>query len=438
VGLDFLSHPFWDKYLDFEERVEAQDRIFAILSRIIHIPMHQYARYFEKYRNMAARRHVVELAPEAVLLGFREEITQGGTLPKGERELDQELRTRLDAWHLELFNRTQAETTKRWTYEQEIKRPYYHVNELDDTQLTNWRKYLDFEEGEGDYVRTKFLYERCLVTTANYEEFWMRYARWMFAQSGKSEEVRNIYQRASCIYIPIAQPTIRLLYANFEESEGKADVAAAVHEAILDKMPDHIEAIVSLSSLDRRQYGVQAAINRLNAYINSEHTSSSTAGALISEWARMVWRSKGSADDARQIYLSAETNHPGAPAFWINWLEFEMMQPSSEDEEVERYQRVKYVFDRIRGNALLPPELVKALAERYFAFLKERGGKEAMKEFMQLDREINGPMNTANGTTDAPAGKGLGLAFQKSGVIAANPASGYPAQQAATPTNGWQ
>jgi hypothetical protein len=33
--LDFLAHPFWDKYLEFEERLEAPEKIFAILDRVI-------------------------------------------------------------------------------------------------------------------------------------------------------------------------------------------------------------------------------------------------------------------------------------------------------------------------------------------------------------------------------------------------------------------
>jgi len=54
VGLDFLAHPFWDNYLEFEERAEAQDKIFSILERVVKIPMHQYARYFERYRQMVS------------------------------------------------------------------------------------------------------------------------------------------------------------------------------------------------------------------------------------------------------------------------------------------------------------------------------------------------------------------------------------------------
>jgi len=34
---------------------------------------------------------------------------------------------------------------------------------MDIPQLTNWRRYLDFEENEGGDTRIQILYERCLV-----------------------------------------------------------------------------------------------------------------------------------------------------------------------------------------------------------------------------------------------------------------------------------
>jgi len=231
VGLDFLAHPFWDKYIEFEERLECEDKIVAILDRVIHIPMHQYARYFERFRQLAQTRPLEELLPSDTLAQFRQEVmaeppaaVQAGQqqikMERGELEIEREMRVRIDNFHLEIFSRTQTETTKRWTYESEIKRPYFHVNELDEPQLVNWRKYLDFEEVEGDFTRTQFLYERCLVTAAFYDEFWYRYARWMSAQDGKEEEVRNIYQRASMAFVPITYvlPVLlspRSLYADF-------------------------------------------------------------------------------------------------------------------------------------------------------------------------------------------------------------------------------
>lgn len=391
VGLDFLAHPLWDKYIEFEERSDAHDRIFMILSRVIHIPLHQYARYFERYRVLAKSRPLTETAPMEIITKYRDEVLrESGPKQKNERELEQELRNKINAFHMEVFQRTQTETTKRWTYESEVKRPYYHVTELDEGQLSNWRRYLDFEQAEGSYVRTKFLYERCVVTAADYEEFWLRYARWMMAQEGKEEEVRNIYQRASCVFVPISQPAVRSYYAQFEESQGRPEVAIAVYEAILMHMPSHTESIISLANVHRRQHGLQVAIDLLKTYVEHPECTIITRGTLVSEWARLAWRVSGKSDDARKVYESNKKQYSDCGPFWIAWLKFELQLPTSEAGEPACYKRIKSVFDQIRQSRL-PPDVVQDLAGRYFAYLAERGGKDAMVEYMQLDKEISGP-----------------------------------------------
>ena len=392
VGLDFLAHPFWDKYLEFEERSDAQDRIFEILGRIIHIPLHQYARYFERYRNMTRNRPITETAPPQVISQFRDTILrESGPKQKSERDIEQELRPKIDEYHMEVFQRTQTETTKRWTYESEVKRPYYHVTELDEGQLANWRKYLDYEQSEGNYERTKFLYERCLVTAADYDEFWLRYARWMLAQEGKHEEVRNICQRASCIFVPIARPAVRTFYAQFEESQGRPDVAIDIYEAILQNLPNHTETILALANTHRRQHGIASAVALLEKYASDPDCPSITRGTLISEWARLVWRASGKAEEARKVYKSNKQTYLDCMPFWAEWLKFEMQQQTSEGEEAACYKRIKGVFEDIRRSRL-PAAVIQDLAGRYFAYLRERGGKDAMVEYMQLDKEINGPI----------------------------------------------
>lgn len=393
MGLDFLAHPFWDKYLEFEERLEAQEKIFAILNRVVHIPMHQYARYFERYRHLAAHRPVQELVPAETLARYRTEIEQEGQQSKAERgdvEIERELRARIDNFHLETFSRTQTETTKRWTYESEIKRPYFHVTELDEGQLANWRKYLDFEEAEGDYTRASFLYERCLVTCAYYEELWQRYARWMLAQPGKEEEVRNIYQRASMFYVPIAQPAVRLQYAYFEEMCDAVEKAKQIHEAILDKLPGHIETIISLANLSRRHGGLEASIGVYKTHIDSTQCDISAKAALVAEWARLLWKIKGSVDEARQVFQKNQHWYLDSKAFWTSYLKFELEQPTNAETEPTQYKRIKQVYDDVRKKSNLAPPTVKDLSHEYMAYLLERGTKEAAKEYMTVDREVNG------------------------------------------------
>ena len=389
VGLDFLAHPFWDKYLEFEERLEAHDRIFPILDRVVHIPMHQYARYFERYRHLAQSRPLNELLPADMLAQFRAEIVTEGP-DRGDLEIEREMRTRIDNFHLEIFSRTQTETTKRWTYESEVKRPYFHVTELDEGQLVNWRKYLDFEEVEGDYNRTQFLYERCLVTCAYYDEFWLRYARWMLAQPGKEEEVRNIYQRASMLYAPISRPAVRLQYAYFEESVDRVELAKDIHQAILINLPGHIETIVSLANLSRRHGGLDAAIEVYKSQIDSLQCDIYAKAALVAEWARLLWRIKGSVEEARQVFQKNQHWYLDSRPFWINYLFFELEQPTSAETEQMQYKRIKQVHEDIRRKSHLPPLTIKDLSHYYLIYLQERGGKDAIKEYLTLDREING------------------------------------------------
>ncbi|KAL3473543.1 hypothetical protein BJX99DRAFT_248851 [Aspergillus californicus] len=403
VGLDFLSHPFWDKYIEYEERVEASDKIFGVLSRVVHIPMHQYARYFERYRQLAQTRPLTELASPEIISQFRAELeaASGEAAPgaKVDAEMERDLRLRVDGHHLEIFSKTQTETTKRWTYESEIKRPYFHVTELDEAQLVNWKKYLDFEEAEGSYPRTQFLYERCLVTCAHYDEFWQRYARWMSAQAGKEEEVRNIYQRASYLYVPIANPATRLQYAYFEEMSGRVSVAKEIHEAILINIPNHVETIVSLANTCRRHGGLDAAIEVFKSQLDSPQCDLGTKAALVAEWARFLWKIKGSTDEARQVFQKNQQYYMGSQAFWKSYLEFELDQPTSAATETAQYQRIKAVIEDIRSHSSLSSDVARELVQIYMVYLLERGTQDVAKEYMTLDREVHGPASVSSAKT---------------------------------------
>lgn len=94
---------------------------------------------------------------------FRAEIANQGQREKSNEEIETEMRYKIHHLKSEIYCATQSEVQKRWTFEVEIKRPWFHYKPLDEAELVNWRKYLDFEQGEGDKERVVKLYERCLV-----------------------------------------------------------------------------------------------------------------------------------------------------------------------------------------------------------------------------------------------------------------------------------
>lgn len=386
MGLDFLSHPFWDKYIEFEERVEQPQNVFAILERIVHIPVQKYREYFEKFRTLAAYRPLEELGSAIPLSQWHAEL-QSSTTQAGTQELERDIRTRVDSHYLAVYNATQGEVMKLSVHEDGIKRPYFHVTEIEESELMVWRKYLDFQESESNYERTKFLYERCIVICALYEEFWLRYVRWLEAQHDKTEEARIVYQRASTVFVPITKPTIRLHYALFEEVQNRVQVARDMHIAVLEQMPAHIDTMVSLANLERRHGGIDAAIEVYKSYITDPQTDLFAKGALVAEWANMLWKVKGSPDEARDIFRSQAEYYAGSRPFWVSYFFFELRQPETGGKQ---HQRIKKVFEDIAQRSQILPAAIQDIAAHYKAYLLESGTTGAAKEFLKVDREING------------------------------------------------
>jgi pre-mRNA-processing factor 39 len=305
-------------------------------------------------------------------------------------ELERQMRQAIHQFYYEAYTQTQQEVTSRWNYEQAIKRAYFHVTELEDAELDNWRKYLDYEEKQGDFQRTSFLYERCLVACALYDEFWLRYARWMFSQ-GKEENTRLIYMRASCVFVPISAPTVRLNWARFEEKLGRTSVARDIYVSILDQAPGHEETLISLANVERRHEGNDAAVRVLEEYILQ--SNSQIGGILAAEQVRILWQCKGAVDEARQVFTDKHERFPDSREFWLKYLQFEVAQPSSDQEEA--HKRIKAVHESMRTNGRFSTQVSRELSSYYMDYLLNRGGKDAAEEYMQLDREVNGYVSSA-------------------------------------------
>lgn len=318
------------------------------------------------------------------------QLENQGQSEKPVLEIERQIRQKIHEHSYESYSKTQAYVTARWNYEQAIKRAYFHVTELEDAELDNWRKYLEYEEKQGNFERTSFLYERCLVACALYDEFWLRYARWMFSQ-GKEENARIIYMRASCIFVPISSPTIRLNWARFEEKLGRTSVARSIYESMLDEAPEQTETIISLAGLERRIEGNDAAVRLLEEYIG--RSNNKTGGVLAAEQARILWQCKGAVDEAREVFKGKHERFLDSHEFWVKFLQFEVAQPAAKQEEA--HTRIREVHESMRTKGRFSSDVSKQLSQIYMAFLLDRGGKGAAEEYMQLDKDVNGYVSSA-------------------------------------------
>jgi len=208
------------------------------------------------------------------------------------------------------------------------------------------------------------------------------------------------------------KPTVRLHYAIFEESEGRVDIARDVHAAILYKLPAHLETIVSLANLQRRHGGIDAAIDVYSQFLKGQECDLFAKGTLVAEWAKLVWKIKGAPEEAREVYQKNAQWYNESRPYWVNYFFFELQQPTSAKMEPIQYERIKGVMQAICQKSQIGPAVIKDIGKYYLEYLLERGTADAAKEYLKVDREINGSVSVRTNKVRLPEDtKGMGSLY---------------------------
>ncbi|CUS21388.1 LAQU0S03e01442g1_1 [Lachancea quebecensis] len=179
VGLQFLSHPFWDKFIEFETKHEQWKNVLAIYHEVSRVPLHQYSKYYTAYKQLAERNDTG--------IKIKEDIDQ-------------------------VFANTQKLVNEVWRFESQIAQSFFNVGPLRQKELDNWDQYLNFvidsKHFPASLVKSTFL--RCLIPCWNYEHFWLRFTKWLEEHS-ELEECLDMYQKG----INVISPEMRTLRQQF-------------------------------------------------------------------------------------------------------------------------------------------------------------------------------------------------------------------------------
>ncbi|KAI3966312.1 hypothetical protein MKW92_029808, partial [Papaver armeniacum] len=214
---DYLSYPLWDKYIEFESSQEEWGRLTTIYMNILKSPNEQLGRFFARFK---------ELLPN---------------LPRTA---------------VQIYEKSEKFNSKIVGFETAIKRrPYFQVDPLDSSDLSNWHDYLNFIEQEGDFnkvcmkltvcsgYRFSSCTERCIIACANYPEFWERYVLSM-KDKGRMDLVNKALTRATQIHVE-RRTEIRMFTAKFHELSGHIEEARAAYQLLYSgSSPGRLEAIV--------------------------------------------------------------------------------------------------------------------------------------------------------------------------------------------------
>lgn len=321
VGLDYLSGSLWDKYATVMAR-QSPSKAFAVLRRAVAVPCNKVAELFQKAEGLSSSIVTEEVVSAGELLDLTSRVeaeNPGCSAESLEDARKQKLMEELSSQ----FAVTRGEAEKRQRFEDVLKRFYFTVLPVDDTQLSTWRQYLSFEEAEVEeknFARLKALYERCIIPCCFYLEFWIRYSRFLEMKVGDVEAAREVLTRAAEKFMT-KRPGARLALAQFEEVHGDAGAARQHYETIINQIaPTHLESLIKFANFEKRQGDLSKAIE---LYTKAVEVSTDAQRPYVAAHAAQCAAQANEADKGREFLEVAKEQGAKSLSFWMAFLSME-------------------------------------------------------------------------------------------------------------------
>lgn len=387
AGTDFRSDRLWEAYINWETEQEKLANVTAVYDRILGIPTQLYSQHFQRFKDHVQNSNPKHFLSEEEFVQLRLELAAANK-PSGEEEEEEEppseelppgtedlpdpakrvteienMRHKVIEARQEIFNHNEHEVSKRWAFEEGIKRPYFHVKALEKTQLSNWREYLDFELENGTPERVVVLFERCLIACALYEEFWIKYAKYL--ESYSTEGVRHVYKKACTIHLP-KKANIHFLWAAFEEQQGNIEEARGILKSLEDAVPGLAMVRLRRVSLERRHGNMDEAETLLRDAIQNGKNAAESSFYSV-KLARQLLKVQRSIGKARKVLLEAIEKDETSPKLYLNLLELEYSGDVQQNEA-----EILACFDRAI-NSSMPLESRVTFSQRKVDFLEDFG-----------------------------------------------------------------
>eukprot|EP00897_Mesotaenium_endlicherianum_P007624 jgi/Mesen1/6890/ME000353S05909 len=319
VGSDYLAHLLWDKYLDFELKKEQWTNVAQLYSRILQIPLQQLDQgdaEVSMEETSAPAETPAEPSVEAPADAQAKAPAKGG-------KTDAEQLAEYLAVREAYYKASKERDGKIREFEVLIKRPYFHVKPLDELQLANWQRYLDFIEKEGDLAKIINLYERCLIPCASYPEYWIRYIQRMELDKELERAAAALY-RATAVFLK-HRPEIFVFSAKYKEQQQDIEGARADYKTAISLAPGLVEAIIRQANFERRQGGVEAACVLYDGLIEAEQAKedSKSFPFICMQYARFLDLAVKDTEKARTVYGLGVGKVQSSKTLWQAAIAFE-------------------------------------------------------------------------------------------------------------------
>lgn len=323
--------------------------------------------------------------------------TEDPSIAPGEEEPDDHVRNedeasaikdKILAQRRKIHKATVTAVTARWTFEEGIKRPYFHVKPLERCQLKNWKEYIDFEIEQGDRKRVLVLFERCLIACALYEDFWLKLIRYLESQNDVEliAKTRDVYERA-CTVHHTDKPSMHMMWAAFEEFNDNAEKAAEVLAALDKASPHLLQVAYRRINLERRRGALDTCVTLYEHYLGTAKNKN-IAGSLAIKYARFCHKIKRDWDGGFSILKSALEKDPANTRIVLQMIDMALQRDTIDEAQVLG------IIDEFVSRDTIELEQKVLFAQRKVEFLEDYGA--TAKVLQEAQRSLQAVLNKAN------------------------------------------
>ncbi|XP_055803036.1 pre-mRNA-processing factor 39-2 [Solanum dulcamara] len=361
VGKDYFCHVLWDKYMSFEFSQEKWGFLTLVYVQALRFPTKKLHKYYENFKKLVTNleEEILHLSDDSREVQLKE--LSDATVALSNKEIAQVVKDlqdpsdssiRVKALYKyrycgdQLYRKACQLKEKIKSFESNIQRRYFQAIPLDNYELKNWHDYLDFIEKQDDFDWALKLYERCLISCANYPEFWIRYVDFMETKGGRELAIFAL-ERATKVFSKNV-PEIHLFTARYMEQIGDPDGARASFPPInADWDSCFIQYVTNRANMEKRLGNCSAACDIYKRAINMavKEQKFQCIPMLYIGYYRLRHMITSSVEAARDVIIDGIKRFPGFRLLYEELIRFAMVHEGTKQLSI---------VDSIIANAISP------------------------------------------------------------------------------------
>ncbi|AET39765.1 uncharacterized protein Ecym_4750 [Eremothecium cymbalariae DBVPG len=391
VGCQFLSHTFWDLYIEFETKNEQWRNLFQIYSYLSRLPLHQYAKYYTDFK-VFLKEH-----PDSVPTDVGDNF-----------DVDT------------MFVQTQQLVNDVWKFESQITQNFFNLNPVGDEELNTWNEYLEFllKDPRVSAELVKATFERALVPCYFYEHFWNFYVSWLL-KNDNSSSVSQVFHRGIKA-LPADNLSFAERYVEYlksctkKEKERYADLYKDALVTFCKKSPKNTSLLVEYlnlvkltdypSSVDQCDRDILAQQNNytkfleqnINGYLKNFRNEDPSQllsilndhniGVAVVQLIKMNWLVLKNAMQARKHFnqFSKFPQLKASTAFWLLYYKFEKVH--------KNFTKLNKFISELGNEIFLPTTIMNDIIIDYQQFYLINSDINEYERKLAADSQIFDPL----------------------------------------------